>query len=119
MSNLVFRFNKSLYPDSLINNWDSTAYISFEPKIQGRFRWNGPDELVFSPAQPLLPATNYKATIKDDVLHYSKFNNVRDERDQFLHIRTYNWMMPRLPGYFRMKIAVGCSANQSPIQLSG
>src|SRR4051812_35151837 len=83
LSNLVFRFNKSLYPDSLLNNWDSTDYISFEPKIQGRFRWKGPDELVFSPSQPLLPATNYKATIKDDVLHYSKFNNIKDDEVNF------------------------------------
>jgi len=83
LSNLIFRFNKSLYPDSLINNWDSTDYISFEPKIQGRFRWNGPDELVFSPAQPLLPATSYKATIKDEVLHYSKYNNIKDNEVDF------------------------------------
>lgn len=78
LSNLVFRFNKSLFPDSLLNNWDSTDYISFEPKIKGRFRWNGPDELIFSPAQPLLPATNYKAKINDEVLRFSKFNNVKD-----------------------------------------
>ena len=83
LSNLIFRFNKSLYPDSLVNNWDSTDYISFEPKIKGRFRWNGPDELVFSPAQPLLPATNYKATINDDVLRYSKFNNIKDDEVNF------------------------------------
>jgi alpha-2-macroglobulin len=78
LSNLVFRFNKSLWPDSLINVWDSADYISFEPKIQGRFRWNGPDELIFSPAQPLLPATIYKAVINDGVLHYSPYNNVED-----------------------------------------
>jgi hypothetical protein len=83
LSNLVFRFNKSLYPDSLINKWDSTDYISFEPGIQGRFRWNGPDELVFSPAQPLLPATNYKAMIKDDVLRFSKFNNIKEDELDF------------------------------------
>src|SRR5690348_2078102 len=66
LGNLVFRFSKSLYPDSLLNSWDSTDYISFEPKIPGRFRWNGPDELVFSPSQALLPATEYKASIKND-----------------------------------------------------
>jgi len=83
LSNLIFRFSKSLYPDSLINNWDSTDYISFEPRIKGRFRWNGPDELVFSPSQPLLPATNYKATIKDEVLRFSKFNNIKDDDVDF------------------------------------
>src|SRR3954447_18229237 len=81
LGNLVFRFNKSLYPDSMLNNWDSTDYISFEPRIPGRFRWTGPDELVFSPAEPLLPATTYKAKSRDEVFHYSKFNDVRDADD--------------------------------------
>jgi uncharacterized protein YfaS (alpha-2-macroglobulin family) len=81
LGNLVFRFNKSLFPDSLLNNWDSTDYISFEPRITGRFRWSGPDELVFSPEQPLLPATTYKAKIKNEILRYSKFNDVRDADD--------------------------------------
>jgi hypothetical protein len=40
--NLVFRFNKSLMKDSLLNVWDSTAYVSFQPKIPGRFRWGKP-----------------------------------------------------------------------------
>lgn len=78
MGNLVFRFNKSLYPDSLLNSWDSSEYISFEPKIRGRFRWNGPDELVFSPSQPLLPATTYKAKLKNDILRFSAYNDVKD-----------------------------------------
>jgi alpha-2-macroglobulin len=81
LANLVFRFDKSLYPDSLLNNWDSTDYISFEPKIPGRFRWSGPGELVFSPSQPLLPATSYKAKIKDEVLRYSKYNDLKDADD--------------------------------------
>src|SRR4051812_45538017 len=78
LSNLVFRFNKSLYPDSLLNNWDSADYISFEPKINGRFRWNSPDELVFSPSQPLLPATNYTASVKKEVLRFSKYNDIKN-----------------------------------------
>lgn len=76
LGNLVFRFTKPVHPDSLLNVWDSTEYISFSPKIPGRFRWNGSDELIFSPLQPLLPATTYKAKIKDDVLHYSKYNSI-------------------------------------------
>jgi uncharacterized protein YfaS (alpha-2-macroglobulin family) len=78
LSNLVFRFNKSLYPDSLLNNWDSADYISFEPKITGRFRWNSPDELIFSPSQPLLPATNYTASVKKEVLRFSKYNDIKN-----------------------------------------
>jgi uncharacterized protein YfaS (alpha-2-macroglobulin family) len=78
LGNLVFRFNKTLMADSLLNTWDSTEYISFEPKIPGRFRWEGPDQLVFSPSKPLAPATTYKAKIHDDVLRYSKYDKVSD-----------------------------------------
>ncbi|HEX2608745.1 MAG TPA: MG2 domain-containing protein, partial [Flavisolibacter sp.] len=78
LGNLVFRFSQAVYPDSLLNNWDSSDYVSFEPKIPGRFRWNGPDELVFSPSQPLQPATTYKARVRDEVLRYSKFKSVRE-----------------------------------------
>ena len=35
LGNLIFRFNKSLATDSMLNAWDSTDYISFEPKIPG------------------------------------------------------------------------------------
>ncbi len=37
LGNLTFRFNQSLIKDSLLNQWDSTEYVSFEPKIPGRF----------------------------------------------------------------------------------
>lgn len=78
LGNLVFRFSKALMPDSLLNNWDSAEYISFKPAMAGRFRWQAPDELVFSPSKPLLPATTYNAKIGDEVLRYTKFNNVKD-----------------------------------------
>ncbi|RYY54030.1 MAG: alpha-2-macroglobulin family protein [Chitinophagaceae bacterium] len=78
LGNLVFRFDKSLVNDSVLNNWDSTDYIRFEPAIKGKFRWQGPDELVFSPSEPLKPATSYTASIKNTVLHYSEFNTVKD-----------------------------------------
>ncbi len=76
LGNLIFRFSKSLVPDSLVNLWDSTDYISFEPAIRGKFRWENPDQLIFSPSEPLMPATTYKAKVKNAVLHYSKYNIV-------------------------------------------
>lgn len=42
LGNLVFRFSNSLAKDSMLNAWDSTNYISFEPAIQGKFRWSSP-----------------------------------------------------------------------------
>ncbi len=81
LENLVFRFSSPLASDSMINKWDSTEYVSFEPDIQGRFRWSAPDELVFSPASPLAPATSYKASVNDVVLKHSKFGVV-DKGDE-------------------------------------
>ncbi|HEY0356112.1 MAG TPA: MG2 domain-containing protein, partial [Flavisolibacter sp.] len=78
LGNLVFRFNKSVFPDSLLNNWDSSEYVSFSPAIPGRFRWNGPDELVFSPSQPLLPATTYRAELRNEVLRFSSYTDIKD-----------------------------------------
>src|SRR5215203_5279315 len=65
LGNLTFRFSQSMVKDSMLNVWDSTEFISFEPAIHGRFRWESPDQLVFSPSQPLLPATDYTAKVKD------------------------------------------------------
>lgn len=80
LGNLTFGFNQSLATDSMVNlnAWDSTEYISFEPAIPGRFRWASTDELVFSPSQPLSPATSYKAKVEKATLKYSKYNSVKD-----------------------------------------
>jgi uncharacterized protein YfaS (alpha-2-macroglobulin family) len=77
LGNLVFRFNQALATDSMLNAWDSSEYISFDPAIRGRFRWESPDELVFSPSEPLQPATAYTAKLKNAVLKYSKYDAVR------------------------------------------
>ncbi|HTE09627.1 MAG TPA: MG2 domain-containing protein, partial [Chitinophagaceae bacterium] len=81
LGNLVFRFNKPLVNDSLLNQWDSTQYVSFEPKISGRFRWEHADELVFSPARPLAAATTYKAKLNSELLRFSKFDKVEKAAD--------------------------------------
>ncbi len=85
LGNLIFRFNKPLVGDSLLNRWDSAEYVSFEPKIPGRFRWEHPDELVFSPSRPLTPATNFKAILKSDILQFSKFGRISKADDINFH----------------------------------
>ena len=85
LGNLVFRFDQDLVKDSLLDRWDSTQYVSFEPKIPGRFRWEHPDELVFSPSQPLTPATTFKATLRNDILQYSKYGRISKGEDLVFH----------------------------------
>ena len=85
LTNLVFRFDKTLIADSLINHWDSTKYVSFEPSIAGKFRWEHGDELVFSPSTPLLPATSYRAILNNDILQYSKYDRFGNAKDIRFH----------------------------------
>ncbi len=66
--NLTFEFNKSLADESMLNRWDSTPYIRFEPEIPGAFNWESPNRLVFSPTQMLPPATSVNGTVTDRVL---------------------------------------------------
>lgn len=79
LGNLNFRFSKALMADSLLNRWDSSEYINFEPTIPGRFRWENPDELVFSPSRPLPPATSFSATFNTrELLMHSKFGRMEN-----------------------------------------
>ncbi|MEI7516823.1 MAG: hypothetical protein WCK81_15660, partial [Betaproteobacteria bacterium] len=84
--NLVFTFNKELLPDTgLINKWDTTQYISFEPKIPGKFMWTGKSELTFSPLGALLPASDYKATLNTDLTKYSPAKYSVDDDPLLFH----------------------------------
>src|SRR5580704_7321121 len=85
LGNLVFRFDQPLVSDSLVDQWDSTRYVDFEPKIPGRFRWEHPDELVFSPSQALAPATTFKATLRSEILQHSKFGRLGRTADLVFH----------------------------------
>ena len=70
--NLVFLFNKDIYPDSLLGGWDSTAFIEFTPAVKGRFKWNSSSELMFSPGEGFSPCTEYSAVFTGALLKHSK-----------------------------------------------
>ncbi|HLA52278.1 MAG TPA: MG2 domain-containing protein, partial [Flavitalea sp.] len=76
LGNLSFRFSNALVTDSMLNQWDSTEFISFTPTIPGRFRWEQPDLLIFSPSRPLAPATTYSARLKQALLQNSSFGKI-------------------------------------------
>jgi len=134
LANLVFRFDKSLIADSLINHWDSTEYISFEPAIPGKFRWEHNDELIFSPSAPLQPATNYKAKLRSDILQYSKYDRFSNGEFGFhtpeLKLENTNslWVLqdehsksfvPRLELYFNYRIDPSQLKEKLKLELEG
>lgn len=70
--NLEFVFNRDLAADSVFNIWDSTVYIKITPEIPGKFKWVSARELVFSPAVPFSPNTDYTATLTKELTRYAK-----------------------------------------------
>lgn len=135
LGNLVFRFSQSLVKDSLLNTWDSTDYISFEPAIPGRFRWESPDQLVFSPSQPLAPATTYKASVRSAVLKHSKYNDVKNGSGIRFHTPALAldkaqviWMqqdedgrtaVPQLDLYFNYRVSPDDLKDKLTIEVAG
>lgn len=134
LQNLVFRFNKNLVPDSLLNRWDSIPYVEFEPAIKGRFRWEHGDELIFSPAAPLAPATSYKATITKEVLAFTDFNKVSDNKALEFHTpdlklessniiwvmdATTNKAIPQMDLYFNYEVSPASLKDKLTVKLDG
>jgi hypothetical protein len=76
--NLIFTFSQDLIADSLVDTWDSTAYIEFEPQVRGKFKWTAPNELMFSPDIGFKPSTDYQARVTKEVL--SKIETVEKEK---------------------------------------
>jgi uncharacterized protein YfaS (alpha-2-macroglobulin family) len=135
LENLVFRFSHSLAKDSMLNVWDSAEYVSFQPAIPGRFRWEGPDQLVFSPSRPLSPATSYKAKITSEVLRHSKYGTVKDGEnisfrtpDLALENVQVTWMLldeqtripvPQLDLYFNYRVNPSTLKEKLRIEVDG
>ncbi|HET9057279.1 MAG TPA: MG2 domain-containing protein [Chitinophagaceae bacterium] len=83
LGNFRFSFNHSLVADSMLNNWQTSDLVKFEPKIEGNFRWEQNNELVFSPSKPLPPATSFKATISRELLKGTKYKNIEGSELSF------------------------------------
>jgi len=79
--NLRFDFNVQLVSDSLINIWDTTQYIQFDPPVIGKFKWTDKNKLLFSPEQRFLPSTDYTIALTEEILvHSDKSYTVSTEK---------------------------------------
>jgi uncharacterized protein YfaS (alpha-2-macroglobulin family) len=132
LGNLVFRFNKAIVPDSLLNRWDSIPYVQFEPAIRGRFRWEHPDELVFSPAGPLAPATSYKATLSKNLLAHNAYDKVvtdkpiefsspdlRLEQTQMTWVLSDGKAVPQVDLYFNYAVNPAALKDKAIVEVAG
>ena len=65
-------FSDPLAPAEKIDTWLEDEFITFEPAIQGKFKWISPNSLIFSPQKALEPGQDYTATVNDAVLFSKK-----------------------------------------------
>lgn len=79
LTTFTIEFSKELAPASKQNQWLTDEYITFEPRLTGKFKWLNGSTLIFSPDQPLDPIQKYKATISNKVLFNSQYSPDFDE----------------------------------------
>ncbi|MFA6570795.1 MAG: MG2 domain-containing protein, partial [Bacteroidota bacterium] len=68
LTTFTFEFSHELAPPDKIDVWLTDEFVSFEPKIQGKFKWISVNTLLFSPDYKLEPIQEYKAKITKKVL---------------------------------------------------
>ena len=78
-SNFQIEFSEDLAPADSQDKWLDDEFVTFTPKIQGKFKWVSPSSLVFSPDAPLEPMQAYKASINKNVLFSTSFSPDFDE----------------------------------------
>lgn len=75
-----WKFDTPLAPEDSVGKWFKTGFARFTPEIEGRFKWNSPSELHFSPEGPLEPATDYQVVLTDRIAFGKKVEIDKDVR---------------------------------------
>ena len=75
LTTFTVEFSKDIAPSDIQNKWLSDDYITFEPRIEGKYKWINSKTLVFSPDYPLEPIQSYTAEITDKVLFDTKYSS--------------------------------------------
>ena len=83
LQNLAFTFDRDLAPDSVLNIWDTTAYLEFSPAINGAFKWVSSKELIFSPSSAFQSATEYTTQLNNELTRFSRVKTIVDDLEKF------------------------------------
>lgn len=78
LENLRFRFSAPMVPDSMVNRWLKDSYLTLKPAVAGQFRWENNETLLFSPAEPLKPATAYTVNFSGDLFRFSEESKLNE-----------------------------------------
>ena len=79
-TNINIEFSRPVVPADSVNFMFDTAPVSFDPEIEGRFRWTTAQTLRFMPTEPLKLSTDYQLRISPQITGESGFV-LRGERE--------------------------------------
>ncbi len=86
--NLVFTFTNHVVADSMLNTWDTLAYVEFEPAVRGRFRWTATNELTFSPEAGFEPSTDYQAHFSNSLIGFARTRKLNFKKEEAIRFHT-------------------------------
>ncbi|MGA9295399.1 MAG: Ig-like domain-containing protein, partial [Ignavibacteriaceae bacterium] len=75
LTTFTIEFSKDVAPADIQNKWVTGEYVTFKPKIEGKFKWINSKTLIFSPDYPLEPIQSYTAEVTDKVLFNTKYSS--------------------------------------------
>jgi len=61
-------FSEAIAKPEEMGDWMEGDYLEFEPAVTGKYKWQSPTTLLFSPEQALKPSQDYTVTVTDKVL---------------------------------------------------
>ncbi len=85
-SNLSITFNQELVPDSLVGAWIEEPLLEITPEVEGIFKWQETNTLVFIPRNGFAPSTRYSCKITNKVFKEAK--GLSFEGDRVLNFST-------------------------------
>lgn len=63
LQSFTVEFSSDIASAEMLDQWLEEEYITFDPPVQGKFKWVNPHTLIFSPDQPLEASQDYKASL--------------------------------------------------------
>lgn len=68
LTTFTIEFSQDLAPLELQDKWLDEEFVKFEPRIEGKFKWQSGNTLIFSPDNSLQPIQSYSAIITNRIL---------------------------------------------------
>lgn len=106
-------FSEALAQPAEMGEWIEGDYLEFEPAITGKYKWQSPTTLLFSPDQALKPAQDYTVKVTDKVLANTDLKGDFDESSfhtPYFEVTGVEFFWTQIP-HSEFKVSVRANLN--------